>query len=269
MDALYSLENAKKFGWASITGNLNETRAALLETELVGEKILDVGCSGGGYSEFVAKRRQQVVGLEKYFQFLNYGVKKGHKALYVQGDVTALPFADKSFDSTYCFDVLEHVDEKSALQELARVTEKRLILIVPQESPLLERCGLTFSHYIDSTHLRYYNESSLKQSISIIPHTGISVIPIQPIHWDYVLQTLVEDVPTTWFESVLDPRILMRILKYALHNKRMTGTTELRSSYKKARKNKFFKMASQAEFAPLYAELIAVIDLACARPIAE
>ena len=33
------------------------------------------------------------------------------KGTYVQGDITNLPFPDKTFDSMYCFDVLENVDD--------------------------------------------------------------------------------------------------------------------------------------------------------------
>lgn len=261
MESSYTLENAHKFGWASITGNLNETRTALLESELVGERILDVGCSGGGYSEFVAERRRQVVGVDKHAAYLTNGIKRDHKGQYVQADIAALPFADKCFESTYCFDVLEHVDELAALKELVRVTKRRLILIVPQESPRLEKCGLTFSHYIDLTHLRYYNESSLRKAIAAIPSTKVSVIPIQQIYWNQVLQTLVEAVPTSITQSLLDPRILVRTLKYAAQSLRHSKTANLKLSYEKAKKNKFFKAASQIKFAPLYAELIAIVDL--------
>ena len=44
-----------------------------------------------------------------------------------------LPFADGSFDTTICFDVLEHVaDDGQTIRELARVTRRRLVLAVPQ-----------------------------------------------------------------------------------------------------------------------------------------
>jgi len=83
----------------------------------------------------------------------------------VQGDITNIPFPDNEFDFTYCFDVLEHVEDKAAIQELARVTRKRLMITVPKEDEIMENFNLTFLHYQDKTHLRNYTEESLRSLI--------------------------------------------------------------------------------------------------------
>lgn len=56
----------------------------------------------------------------------------------VVGSVTALPFADKSFDAAFCCQVLEHLPFEQfgvALGELARVARRRLVLSLPDVSP--------------------------------------------------------------------------------------------------------------------------------------
>jgi len=88
MDSLYTLENALKFEWASITGKLLTSRTSLLESQLLGSRILDAGCSGGGYSEFVARQNRRVVGIDKFGDFLNLAPRENRKAVYVQGDIT-------------------------------------------------------------------------------------------------------------------------------------------------------------------------------------
>lgn len=261
MDELYTLENAEKFAWASITGKLNAAHTSLLEAELRGENILDAGCSGGQYAEFVARKNRKVVGVDRHAEFLQCARKPGRNATYVQGDITTLPFADKSFDSAYCFDVLEHVDDKAAICELARVTARRLILVVPHESQLLDKYGLTFFHYVDRTHLRYYNEASLQETISHIRYSRVSIIPAEAVAWNAVFQSVVEDIPTNPLVSLLDPRIVLRAIKYMTQNLIAEQSVGLKGSYLRAKKNAFFKKTSGLAFKQLFMEIIAVIDL--------
>jgi ubiquinone/menaquinone biosynthesis C-methylase UbiE len=51
-----------------------------------------------------------------------------------QGDVTALPFADRSFDGVTMLEVLEHIpDTQLALAEVSRVARRFLLLTVPSK----------------------------------------------------------------------------------------------------------------------------------------
>jgi ubiquinone/menaquinone biosynthesis C-methylase UbiE len=258
----YTLENARKFGWASITGKLNPSRVSLLETHLVGKKILDAGCSGGAYAEFVAAQHRHVTGLDRYADFLRLAINDDHKGMYVQGDVTSLPFTDKSFDSTYCFDVLEHVDDLKALRELARVTAKRLILVVPQENQLLEEYGLTFYHYIDPTHLRYYTEESFNKLIANINPARVTLIPDQNIKWNWLIREMVqEDMPALHPANILNVPLILRTIKYLAQDLAGARTPDLKSSLSKAKKNNFIKQMSRVSFKEIPMELIAIVDL--------
>jgi SAM-dependent methyltransferase len=64
----------------------------------------------------------------------------------VCASVSALPFADGSFDATFCCQVLEHMPfEQFAIgvRELKRITRQRLVISLPDVSPFL---FLRFSH---------------------------------------------------------------------------------------------------------------------------
>jgi len=75
--------------------------------------VLDAGCGEGVIVQEYAGRLR-IEGVD-----LNY-----RSALVREGSVTALPFADGSFDEVLCLDVLEHLafdDQAAALGELHRV----------------------------------------------------------------------------------------------------------------------------------------------------
>lgn len=185
---MYSLANAQKFNWSSISGDLNSERVSHLETYIVGNKILDAGCGGGAYVEFLSQKGLEVTGVDKYDQFLRVAKEQGQKGTYIQRDITNLDFSDNSFDCTYCFDVLEHVDDTTAIQELARVTNNRLIIAVPKEDEVMHKFNLTFLHYQDKTHLRNYTEQSLKELIATINYSKVIVF----LELQVPLKTLVE-----------------------------------------------------------------------------
>jgi 2-polyprenyl-3-methyl-5-hydroxy-6-metoxy-1,4-benzoquinol methylase len=171
----YSLENARKFQWSSITGELNPERVAHLDRYLLGDFFLDAGCAGGAYSERLRAKGFNVTGVDKMLEFLET-IPVDRQHFYKQADITNLPFEDKYFDSTYCFDVLEHVDDVTALKELIRVTKRRLIITVPHENySVFQKCNLTLLTYQDPTHLRYYNTESLEKLIQSTTDSSFKV----------------------------------------------------------------------------------------------
>jgi SAM-dependent methyltransferase len=160
----YSIENARKFGWAAIGGPLSPEKLEVLEKYVVGRSLLDAGCGAGGYVDYFARKGLDATGIDKFPMFLDVAKEKGFKGTFIQGSLAEqLPFADAAFDTTVCLDVLEHVDDALAIGELARVTRKRLIITVPQEDVWMAPFRLLFTTYRDPTHLRYYTEATLRQ----------------------------------------------------------------------------------------------------------
>jgi arsenite methyltransferase len=90
-----------------------------------GEHVLDIG-SGPGFlaaemaSEVGADGR--VVGVDPSESMLAMGARRGAPVEYVEGDATALPFADETFDAAVATQVYEYVaDMPGALAEARRV----------------------------------------------------------------------------------------------------------------------------------------------------
>lgn len=224
----YSVENGVRFGWSSLTGRLNPERVGLLEKNVCGQEILDAGCGGGAFVEFLGAKGLHVTGLDYHAMFLDVArTRPDAKGTYVEGDITALPFPDKHFDCTYCFDVLEHVDDMKALAELIRVTRQRVIIAVPAADDDKVGGGLTFHHYRDLTHLRTYTEESLRALCGLLGQRNVRIVPELPVSFHLVasehLQGAQTHNPLKAAARNLYHALLRRLLSYARYTAVYSG----------------------------------------------
>lgn len=104
-----------------------------------GASALDIGARDGYLSKLLAQRFDQVTALDLTKPNFEYP-----RVLCVQGDITALQFANASFDLVFCAEVLEHIPSKfleTACQELARVAKSHVLIGVPYKQDI--RLGRT------------------------------------------------------------------------------------------------------------------------------
>lgn len=224
----YSVQNGMRFQWSSMTGQLHPERVRHLEGFLCGKKVLDAGCGGGAFVEFLCARGLEVTGLDYHRMFLDVARSRpGATGTYVEGDITALPFPDKSFDCAYCFDVLEHVDDFQALSELIRVSRSRVIIAVPGTDPNYFGGQVTFHHYKDLTHLRTYTQESLAKLFRSFGQHNFEIIPEIPISvHDLAISHILDDpAPTGWRSRLrnLFHRVLRRSLRHARYRSFHSG----------------------------------------------
>jgi SAM-dependent methyltransferase len=73
---------------------------------------LDVGCGTGSFLPVLSRYADRVVGVDPL---------GGHHDEIIAGEAEHLPFEQASFDLAVALDVLEHVDDRAAVRELARV----------------------------------------------------------------------------------------------------------------------------------------------------
>ncbi len=105
----------------------------------VGASALDVGARDGYLSKLLAKRFEQVTALDLTLPEFDFP-----RVTCVQGDITALQFADASFDLVFCAEVLEHIPSNllaTACRELARVSKNHVLIGVPYRQDI--RLGRT------------------------------------------------------------------------------------------------------------------------------
>lgn len=95
-----------------------------------GQTLLDAGCGTGWFSRHFAAAGCAVTGIDHDHAMLDYARRhSGQQIEYLRGDLAALPFRDRSFDSVAAVTSLCFVtDQCAALREMARVARRSVLL---------------------------------------------------------------------------------------------------------------------------------------------
>jgi len=94
---------------------------------VLGGRVLDAGCGGGGMPLSLAEHAREVVGIDPFNRFGDAGVRLArergiHSLHFALADGMALPFANGAFDLVLSHAVIEHVaDAPLYLRECRRV----------------------------------------------------------------------------------------------------------------------------------------------------
>ena len=146
-----------------------------------GHRVLDLGCGAGRHTYAALERGAHVVGVDLDADLLRQvaamslalidegHVPDGATAGFVEGDATALPFADASFDRVIVSEVLEHIpQDTAAMAEVERVLKPdgRAAITVPRHWP--ERVCWALSdeyHANEGGHVRIYRHDELMQRL--------------------------------------------------------------------------------------------------------
>lgn len=117
------------------------------EEELIGKIVIDAGCGAGRFGEIVEKFKGHLIAVD-YSNAIDVASTnlQSDQSLFIQADLTTLPFEDCFADYVYCIGVLQHTRApKFIVEELLR------ILKVEGE--------LTLTFYEDSSwHVRLYSK---------------------------------------------------------------------------------------------------------------
>ena len=113
---------------------VDELEARLAADYGQGLRVLEAGCGTGMILKEVVKSARRAVGVDLSSGMLHRAHGRGLPV--AQASVTALPFADASFDVVCSFKVLAHVPEiRSAVAEAARVTVPGGVMLLEFYNP--------------------------------------------------------------------------------------------------------------------------------------
>ena len=104
--------------------------------EINPKNILDVGCGEGYMSERIFKQfpDSHITGIDINSEAIKIAKSRCSDVRFQVEDIYAIPFDTNSFDLVICSEVLEHIKDPSiALNEISRVSSKRVLLTVPHE----------------------------------------------------------------------------------------------------------------------------------------
>ncbi len=129
-NALHDLEWVNRiFGnWKLLTRHLSLlTRSVPRRRELV---LADLGTGGGDLSAVAARwaadsgRTVRVLALDRSAEILDFAARRlrnVEQARLLRGDVTRLPFPDRSIDILFCSQVLHHLPETAAISVMSEM----------------------------------------------------------------------------------------------------------------------------------------------------
>ncbi len=112
-------------------------------TGLQGQRVLDVGCGVGMYTEAFLRHTPHVFGVE--IERERALEARERAAGVVEASAGRLPFRDAAFDVVFSHEVLEHVDDdRSCVEEMVRVARPggRLLIFVPNRLYPFETHGV-------------------------------------------------------------------------------------------------------------------------------
>lgn len=177
-----------------------------------GDLVLDMGAGAGRHAFEVYRRGAHIVALDYsladlkdcsgLFQAMEEAgeAPAGTHWATINGDGTALPFGDDTFDVIICSEVMEHIpDDSAAAAELARVLKPGGLLAVTVPTFLPERICWALSDeyhapFVPGGHVRIFTEVELKNRF-----TTAGLVP-EGTHHAHALHS-----PYWWLKCAVGP----------------------------------------------------------------
>jgi len=124
-DSYYKTDFGKK------VDKLEKKIISELLNDIQKEKLLDIGCGTGHWTDFFVRHGFQVTGVDSSESMLNIAKRKNIKAQFILANSENLPFEDESYSIITSITMLEFVENQDkAIRELYRILKKGGWLII-------------------------------------------------------------------------------------------------------------------------------------------
>ncbi|HDD43848.1 MAG TPA: methyltransferase domain-containing protein [Candidatus Desulfofervidus auxilii] len=168
---------------------VNQFRKFLEKYELIGKKILEIGCGKGEFMELMQECGAEVYGIEYGEENVKACLKKGLKVErdFISSKTHRVRYAP--FDGFYILNFLEHIPEiNTFLRGIAYNLKPGAIGLVevPNFEMILREKMLT--EFIPD-HIFYFTADTLEQTLRM---NGFEVLEIQTVWHDYIISAVVK-----------------------------------------------------------------------------
>jgi SAM-dependent methyltransferase len=125
-----------------------------------GHSVVDLGCGLGGYGKVLADRGFEVRAFDVVPEYVERARELGVRADVYDGE--RLPLEDRSVDTVFLLEVIEHLDDPAPLlAEARRVARGSVLVTTPNCTQDFGRVPVEFSHMLDVDHKQFFTEASL------------------------------------------------------------------------------------------------------------
>ena len=126
-------------------------------------KVLDLACGNGFGTRILAGKASEVYGLDNDNEIILKAQNDEGRipnSRFILGDVLNIPFEGESFDCVVAFEILEHVDPDTLLEEITRILKKDALAIISTPQNSLGHIPLT------PAHIQEFSGATLREIIS-------------------------------------------------------------------------------------------------------
>lgn len=187
--------------WSLIKKGVEPRKIFLIQNRLpYCHFILDVGSGAGIYIPYLSQKAKHIVALDINQKNHLEVSKKDYE--FVLADARSLPFRDGIFDALWASEIIEHFESLKCLDELERVTNKTILITVPNPlSPHFKR---------DPTHILKYSVIGLEKFLKNRSKKSAKKYVIRGLGFDEIpIPKIIKMFTTfaTWFIPILSPTI--------------------------------------------------------------
>lgn len=119
-----------------------------------GLRVLDAGCGDGWYTAKMLSAGADAVGIDYSARGIKHAEAIVNGAEFKVASIADIPYADKSFDVVFSFQVIEHLpisQVDAAVRELARITKKEGLMIISVPSVRRKMSAAHFQHFSEQS----------------------------------------------------------------------------------------------------------------------
>ncbi|MFC1789469.1 class I SAM-dependent methyltransferase [Patescibacteria group bacterium] len=91
-----------------------------------GDKVLDLGCGNGRFSEVLVYKNAEYVGMDNSEKLIEIAQKRYPQTKFIMSSVFNLPFSDNYFDKIFSFATLHHIPSKELREQFFKETKRVL-----------------------------------------------------------------------------------------------------------------------------------------------
>ena len=171
--------------------------------------ILEIGCGPGALAESLARwyPNAHISAMDRDSNFIKFAKKNASHIQFLEGDATALPFEDESFDVTISNTVAEHIEPSKFYGEQYRVLKENgvcLVLSARKGISILAPCVMEESEFekevwkraekFYAENIKKYDICAYAQNEAELP-TNMEKYGFRNVTTEYVTVNLTPDNP--------------------------------------------------------------------------